>query len=74
MLRALRNLSASGRISDGQTREFELSAREARFGGPLCVLDPEGRARTGIPALDRRALYQLSYLGVVREMIRVPAG
>lgn len=34
----------------------------------FCVLDPEGRTRTGISPLDRRSLYQLSYLGVVPEV------
>jgi hypothetical protein len=34
-------------------------------------MDPEGRSRTGIPAVDSCVLYRLSYLGVVSEMLRV---
>ena len=39
-------------------------------GGPSCVLDPEGRIRTGICLMDSQLLYQLSYLGVVPQMYR----
>src|SRR5690242_5739079 len=70
--------SESGKRSSAESREQQ--PREIRFQrtdallsymhqGPLrralCVLDPEGWIRTGISALDRRALSQLSYLGVV---------
>ena len=33
-------------------------------------MDPEGRSRTGISAVDSCVLYLLSYLGVVLEMLR----
>ena len=33
-------------------------------------MDPEGRSRTGISAVDSCVLYRLSYLGVVPEMLR----
>ncbi len=35
-------------------------------------MDPEGRSRTGIPAVDSCVLYLLSYLGAVPEMLRTP--
>lgn len=34
-------------------------------------MDPEGRSRTGISAVDSCVLYLLSYLGVVCEMLLV---
>ena len=34
-------------------------------------MDPEGRSRTGISAVDSCVLYRLSYLGVVSQMLRV---
>ena len=33
-------------------------------------MDPEGRSRTGISAVDSCVLYRLSYLGVVVNMLR----
>ena len=37
-------------------------------------MDPEGRSRTGISAVDSCSLYQLSYLGVVPQMLRTRVG
>ena len=37
-------------------------------------MDPEGRIRTGTSRMDSPSLYQLSYLGVVSEMLRKLAG
>ena len=34
-------------------------------------MDPEGRSRTGISAVDSCVLYLLSYVGVVCEMLLV---
>ena len=34
-------------------------------------MDPEGRSRTGISAVDSCLLYLLSYLGVVFRMLRM---
>src|SRR5262249_51865481 len=34
-------------------------------------MDPEGRSRTGISAVDSCVLYLVSYLGVVSEMLRM---
>lgn len=36
-------------------------------------MDPEGRSRTGISAVDSCVLYRLSYLRVVPEMLRTPS-
>ena len=66
---SVRVCTLSGTIRDGQAVTSWVTRRPASrraFG----VLDPEGRSRTGISPLDRRSLYQLSYLGVVPEVYR----
>jgi hypothetical protein len=58
----------------GQAEALELHEGPPR-GGPSYVLGPEGRIRTGIPPLDRRVLYPLSYLGAVLPSVpRDPLG
>jgi hypothetical protein len=66
-------IGAADKLSEDRRASLSYLQERPTFGGPLCVLDPEGRTRTGISALDRRALCQLSYLGVVRQMIRLAA-
>ena len=53
--------------ADRRLRSLSYLLEGPPCGGPSCVLDPEGRIRTGICSLDRRLLYQLSYLGVVHR-------
>jgi hypothetical protein len=48
----------------GQLALLELSEGPP-CGGPSLSMDPEGRSRTGISAVDSYVLYRLSYLGVV---------
>ncbi len=60
--------SATILLLDRRSRSLSYLQEGPPFGGPSCVLDPDGRIRTGIFRLDRPSLYQLSYLGVVLQI------
>jgi hypothetical protein len=51
-------------LHSGQLALVELPEGPPQ-GGPSLSMDPEGRSRTGISAVDSCVLYRLSYLGVV---------